>query len=65
LEGIAREKRLKAAQKRPNSGAPKLAGDAFEEIIKQTEEEFFQALDDGSGTIREIAASRLQEFDNK
>jgi dynein intermediate chain 2 len=62
LEGIAREKRLKAAQKRPNSGAVKLTGTALEEVITSTEEEFFKALDDGSGTLRDEAMNRLKNY---
>ena len=63
LEGIAREKRLKAAQKRPNSGAARLTGTVLDEVISSTEEEFFKALDDGSGQIRDEAMERLKAFD--
>ena len=62
LEGIAREKRLKAAQKRPQSGATKLNGSALEEILKSAQEEFFSAIDDGSGKVREEAETRLKGF---
>lgn len=61
LEGLAREKRLKAAQRRPNSAAPKLS--EVEEALAAAEEEFFKALDDGSGTQRDAALERLRQFD--
>ena len=47
LEASAREKRLKAAQKRPNSSALKPAGNALEELIKTSEEEFYATINDG------------------
>jgi dynein intermediate chain 2 len=65
LEGIAREKRLKAAQKRPQSGAAKLATtEAMDEILTSTEEEFFKAIDDGSGSFRDEAQARIREFND-
>ena len=64
LEGIAREKRLKAAQKRPQSGAAKLATEAMDEIFTSTEEEFFKAIDDGSGSFRDEAQARIREFND-
>ncbi|KAJ3031120.1 Dynein intermediate chain 2, axonemal, partial [Rhizophlyctis rosea] len=41
LEASAREKRLKAAQKRPGSAAMRVQGDALDEMLKQAEEEFW------------------------
>ena len=40
LEASAREKRLKASQKRPNSSL-KPSGEALEELLKTSEEEFY------------------------
>ncbi|KAJ3116690.1 Dynein intermediate chain 2, axonemal [Phlyctochytrium bullatum] len=47
LESSAREKRIKAAQKRPNSSNLKPTGSALDEIIKTAEEEFFATINDG------------------
>ncbi|KAL2916816.1 hypothetical protein HK105_203595 [Polyrhizophydium stewartii] len=65
LESSAREKRIKAAQKRPNSGASRPTGAALEELIKTCEEDFFSYIDDGSGLVKEAAMARIQEFDSK
>ncbi len=65
LESIAREKRLKAAQKRPNSGAAKQQlSNPNDEVIKTAQDEPFAAIDDGSGAIREEAAKRLEDYKN-
>ncbi|KAI9090026.1 WD40-repeat-containing domain protein [Phlyctochytrium arcticum] len=48
LESSAREKRLKAAQKRPNSGALRPQGQALDELIKQAEDDFFALMGEGS-----------------
>ncbi|TPX68025.1 hypothetical protein SpCBS45565_g03401 [Spizellomyces sp. 'palustris'] len=61
LESSAREKRLKAAQKRPNSAAVKLTGAALDDLIKQAEDDFFSFIDDGSGTAREQAMARARD----
>ncbi|KAJ3291402.1 Dynein intermediate chain 2, axonemal [Borealophlyctis nickersoniae] len=55
LESSAREKRLKAAQKRPNSSAMRPSGAALDEMINAAEDDFFSYIDDGSGTAREKA----------
>ena len=64
LESSAREKRLKAAQKRPNSGAMKPTGSAYDELLKLAEEEFYGYIDDGTGQIKDAAAARAREFDS-
>ncbi|KAI8587487.1 Dynein intermediate chain 2, axonemal [Geranomyces variabilis] len=61
LEASAREKRLKAAQKRPNSGAIKPTGTNLDELVKQADDDFFSFIDDGSGTAREQAMARMRE----
>eukprot|EP00842_Homolaphlyctis_polyrhiza_P004768 jgi/Hompol1/5292/HPOL_001254-RA len=63
LESSAREKRIKAAQKRPNSGASRPTGTALQELIKTCEDDFFGYIDDGSGTIKDTAMARIREFD--
>ncbi|KAJ1328754.1 hypothetical protein BSLG_009989 [Batrachochytrium salamandrivorans] len=65
LESLAREKRIKAAQKRPNSGASKPTGSALEELIKNCTEDFYNCIDDGSGAIRDEAVSRVMGFDTR
>ncbi|EGF84346.1 hypothetical protein BATDEDRAFT_22301 [Batrachochytrium dendrobatidis JAM81] len=65
LESSAREKRIKAAQKRPNSGASKPTGSALEDLIKSCEEDFFNYIDDGSGAIRDEAFARIRDFGKK
>ncbi|KAJ3118551.1 Dynein intermediate chain 2, axonemal [Physocladia obscura] len=47
LEASAREKRIKAAQKRPNSGSLKPTGAQLAELIKTADDEFFQTINDG------------------
>lgn len=61
LESSAREKRLKAAQKRPNSAAIKPTGATLDELIKQAEDDFFQFIDDGSGDAKAQAMARARE----
>lgn len=46
LESSAREKRLKAQQKRPNSSALKPAGNVLAELLQTSEEEFFASIKD-------------------
>ncbi|KAJ1340367.1 hypothetical protein BSLG_005009 [Batrachochytrium salamandrivorans] len=57
--------RIKAAQKRPNSGASKPTGSALEELIKNCTEDFYNCIDDGSGAIRDEAVSRVMGFDTR
>ncbi|KAJ3016496.1 UNVERIFIED_CONTAM: Dynein intermediate chain 2, axonemal [Siphonaria sp. JEL0065] len=47
LEAAAREKRIKAAQKRPNSSNLKPTGALLDELIKTADDEFFQTINDG------------------
>ncbi|KAI9199587.1 WD40-repeat-containing domain protein [Polychytrium aggregatum] len=61
LESAAREKRLKAAQKRPTSASYRPKGSALDELLKMAEDDFFSSIDDGSGTARE----RLMEDKRK
>ena len=65
LENSAREKRIKAAQKKPTSDALKPVGIQLEEIIKAAEDDFYSTIDDGSGTIREQALALAREYDAK
>lgn len=46
LESTAREKKFKAAQKRPNSGAVKPTGEALAELIARSEEEFYASVEE-------------------
>jgi dynein intermediate chain 2 len=46
LESAARDKRLKATQKRPNSGAIKPSGTALEDLLKMSEEDFYKTIED-------------------
>ena len=62
LEGLAREKRLKAAQKRPQSGANRLADETLDELLATAREDFFNAIDDGSGKMREEALAILNSI---
>jgi len=62
LESAMREKRLKAAQKRPNSAITP-SGTALEELLKQADDEFFEQIDDGTGKIKEEALARAKEFE--
>ena len=48
MEAAAREKRIKATQKRPNS-AIKPVGAQLDDLLKQAEEDFYNSIDDGSG----------------
>jgi dynein intermediate chain 2 len=64
LESAVREKRIKAAQKRPNSAIVP-TGTALEELLKQAEEDFYSYIDDGSGAIKEAAIARAKEFDGE
>ncbi|KAI8850615.1 WD40-repeat-containing domain protein [Chytridium lagenaria] len=47
LEAAAREKRIKAAQKRPNSSNIKPTGTALDDIIQTAEDDFFATINDG------------------
>ncbi|KAJ3305547.1 Dynein intermediate chain 2, axonemal [Kappamyces sp. JEL0829] len=62
LESAVREKRIKAAQKRPNSAITP-TGPALEELLKAADDEFFELIDDGSGQVREEAKARALEYD--
>ncbi|KAJ3365047.1 hypothetical protein HDU91_002347 [Kappamyces sp. JEL0680] len=62
LESAVREKRIKAAQKRPNSAITP-TGPALEELLKAADDEFFELIDDGSGQVREEARARALEYD--
>lgn len=62
LESAVREKRIKAAAKRPNSAITP-TGPALEELLRQADEEFFDLIDDGSGKIKDAAKARAQEYD--
>ncbi|KAJ3384875.1 Dynein intermediate chain 2, axonemal [Lobulomyces angularis] len=46
LESSAREKRIKAAQKRPNSGSLKPVGTDLNELIKASEEDFYKCIEE-------------------
>jgi dynein intermediate chain 2 len=60
LEGLAREKRLKAQQKRPASGGYKLTDEALSEVLSSAREDFLNAIDDGTGSKRQEALSILE-----
>lgn len=62
MEAAAREKRLKATQKRPNS-AIKPVGSALDDLLRIAEEDFFNAIDDGGGDIKDAAIARARDFD--
>ncbi|KAI9326661.1 WD40-repeat-containing domain protein [Zopfochytrium polystomum] len=47
LESAAREKRIKAAQKRPASSSLRPTGDALAELYKTADDEFFSAVNEG------------------
>jgi dynein intermediate chain 2 len=63
LESAVREKRIKAAQKRPNSAITP-AGAALEELLKAADDEFFDLIDDGSGKFRDDAKARIMDYDS-
>jgi dynein intermediate chain 2 len=63
LESAVREKRAKAAQKRPNS-AISPTGAVLEELLRAADEEFFELIDDGSGRIKDDAKARVLEYDS-
>jgi dynein intermediate chain 2 len=63
LESAVREKRAKAAQKRPNSGISP-TGAVLEELLRAADEEFFELIDDGSGRIKDDAKARVLEYDS-
>ena len=62
LESAVREKRIKAAQKRPNS-AILPTGTALEELWRAADDDFYSYLDDGSGTLKEEIMKRAQDYD--
>lgn len=62
MEAAAREKRIKATQKRPNS-AIKPTGVALDELLSFAEEDFFSAIDDGDGNVKDAAIARAREYD--
>ncbi|KAI8915968.1 WD40-repeat-containing domain protein [Gorgonomyces haynaldii] len=62
MEAAAREKRIKATQKRPAS-AIKPVGQQLEDLLRQAEDDFFSAIDDGSGKLKEEALARAAEYD--
>jgi dynein intermediate chain 2 len=63
LDSFAREKRIKAAQKRPNTAiAP--TGQALDELLAQADEDFYSYIDDGSGKIKELAMERAREYES-
>jgi hypothetical protein len=64
LESATREKRIKAAQKRPNSSFMP-AGVQLEELLKAAEEDFYALIDDGSGKIKDDAISRARDFEER
>jgi hypothetical protein len=47
VEAAAREKRIKAAQKRPNSSALKPTGAVLAELIQTAEDDFYSTINDG------------------
>ncbi len=50
LESVAREKRLKAQQRKPNSAVARGANEAaMEEAVRQAEEDFFHIIQDHKG----------------
>ncbi|KAJ2998119.1 Dynein intermediate chain 2, axonemal [Globomyces sp. JEL0801] len=62
LESAVREKRIKAAQKRPNS-AFMPTGQALEELLKASEDDFYSYIDDGDGKLRDEAMARIAEYE--
>lgn len=63
LEAAVREKRIKAAQKRPNSAITP-TGAALEELLKSADDEFFDLIDDGSGKFKDAARALVMEYDS-
>ncbi|KAJ3416059.1 Dynein intermediate chain 2, axonemal [Chytridiales sp. JEL 0842] len=61
LEASAREKRIKAAQKRPGSGNGKLSAEMLDELLKGAEDEFFGAVNEGLGEGDEGWVARSAE----
>lgn len=59
LETAVREKRIKAAQKRPNSAITP-TGAALNELLKVAYDEFFEALGDD---VADEARARAQDYD--
>jgi hypothetical protein len=64
MEASIRERRLKANQK-PVGMISKPNGAGLEELLKAAEEDFYSAIDNGSGTVRAEAAARAREYDQK
>lgn len=62
LEGAVREKKIKATQKRPNSAVLPI-GVELQELLRTADDDFFELIDDGSGTLRDLAKVRISGFD--
>jgi dynein intermediate chain 2, axonemal len=63
MESAAREKRIKATQKRPNS-AIRPMGQALDDLLTAAEQDFYNAIYDGDGAVKEAAIARAREYED-